>query len=53
MKTTKVSKTQFCFSVSFETKSELNSIFVLIKAIILMKAPEFLKPKKVNKVSRA
>lgn len=51
MKRNKVSKTRSYFPDSFETSSELNSIFVLKKAIIIMRAPDFLKNKKVNVVS--
>lgn len=51
MKRSKVLKTRSYFPDSFETSSELNSIFVLIKAIIIMRAPDFLKNKQVNVVS--
>jgi len=53
MKRSKVSKTQSYFPDSFETSSELNSIFILIKAIIIIikRVLDSLKKKKVNVVS--
>lgn len=51
VKRSKVSKTSSYFPDSSETSSELKSIFVSVKAIIIMRAPDFLKNKKVNVVS--